>query len=60
MQLFGARSPEALAGILQVPDVEVTNLGSLGRGDADDGLGRTGDGSPATDGKGCAGDRNPL
>jgi hypothetical protein len=56
MQLFGARSPETLAGVVQVPDVEVANLGSLGCGDADDGLGRTGKGSPAADWKSDGGD----
>jgi hypothetical protein len=56
MQLFGARSPETLASVVHVPDVEVADLGSLGCGDADDGLGRTGKGSPATDRKSDGGD----
>jgi len=56
VQLFGARSPETLAGVVQVPDVEVADLGPLGCGDADDGLGRTGKGSPAADRKNDGGD----
>jgi len=36
MELARARGPEALAGIAQVPDIEVRNLRALERHDAND------------------------
>lgn len=51
MQLFGASSPEMLARVVPVPDVEVPNLGSLRRGDSDDGLCWAGKGHSAADGE---------
>lgn len=52
MQLPCPRRPEALARVVQVPDVEVAHLGAFGRGDADDVAGGDGPGAAGADGEG--------
>lgn len=51
VQLTGPRCPEPLARIVRVPDVEITNLRSFGRADADDAAGRRFPGPAGADGK---------